>query len=83
MLSNLSVKTGRFDNTFRNLIISNLIGQLNLVMVKKTIIHLGTVSTDLSNLVPSALGLINPVENFTLVYKLYLQLISLFDISLY
>ena len=28
------VKTGRFDNTFRNLIISNLIGQFNLVMVE-------------------------------------------------
>ena len=33
MLSNLPVKTGRFDNTFRNLIISNLIDQFNLVMV--------------------------------------------------
>ena len=33
MLSNLPVKTVRFDNTFRNLIISNLIGQFNLVML--------------------------------------------------
>ena len=33
---------------------------------------LGMVSTDLSNLVPSALGLINPVETFTSVYNLYL-----------
>ena len=37
MLSNLPVKTGRFDNTFRNLIISNLIGQFNLVMVEMLI----------------------------------------------
>ena len=29
------------------------------------------VSTDLSNLVPLALVLINPVETFTLVYNLY------------
>ena len=34
MLSNLPVKIGRFDNTFRNLIISNMIGQFNLVMVE-------------------------------------------------
>ena len=34
MLSNLPVKTGRFDNTFRNFIISNLIGQFNLVIVE-------------------------------------------------
>ena len=37
-----------------------------------TVIHLSTVSTDLSNLVPSALCLINPVETFTSVYNLYI-----------
>ena len=31
MLSNLQVKTRRFDNTFRNF---NLIGQFNLVMLE-------------------------------------------------
>ena len=38
MLSNFPVKTRRFDNTFRNLIISNLIGQFNLFMVEVYII---------------------------------------------
>ena len=38
MLSNYRVKTRRFDNRFRNLIISKLIGQFNLVMVENYVI---------------------------------------------
>ena len=39
----------------------------------------GTVSTNSSNLMPSALGLINPVETFTLEYNLYLYITIEFE----
>jgi len=42
-----------------------------------------TVSTDLSNLVPSAIGLINSVETFTSVYNLYLYNYKLYILYIY
>ena len=43
-----------------------------MVKGKMVKIHLSTVSTNSSNIMPSAVGLINPVETFTCVNNLYM-----------
>ena len=40
----------------------------------KPVIYLGTVSMAFINLATSSLGMINPIETFTLAYNLYLEM---------